>query len=698
MRRIRAILIRMGAAFAVVIALLAIADAVFPLDMTRAETLSREVRAREGTLLRPFLASDDSWRLLTEIADVHPRYLEILTQYEDRRFYSHLGVDPLAVMRAAYQWWNAGEIVSGASTLAMQVARLLEPGQSRGLLTKFKQSARALQLELHYSKEEILGLYLTLAPFGGNLEGVRAASLAYFGKEPSSLTLSEAALLVAIPQSPERVRPDRDPYGARQARDKVLDRLLERGVIGADEAEEAHNSAVPMTRLAMPMAAPHFAERLARTGGGTITVSTIDAGLQRALAALTEQEAYYFDDDAGIAVVVVRTDTREVLAEIGGTDYWGTAGQVDLASAPRSPGSTLKSFIYGMAFDDLSLHPATVMEDVPTAFGDYTPQNFGGGFSGAVTARDALRMSLNVPAVATLERVGPLRFTENLRNAGATLVFPRMAQGPSLPVALGGVGISLRDLTMLYAGLADGGTARALHETLNSPEGEAHRLFGPAAAYYVRDILTGASLPVGWAMGQGLNRGRTIGFKTGTSFGYRDAWAVGFSNDYTVGVWVGVPSGTPRAGRVGKTEAGPILLKVFDLLPADRHAAPTPPPDVINATRTEQLPVSMRRFVREERRGGPAPSRIQPPAISFPLDGTTVSLDSSGAESAIQLSATGGRAPLTWLVDGAVVGSFDLYQRSYFTPAGEGLARITVVDADGRSASARVRFKNRENF
>jgi penicillin-binding protein 1C len=673
---------------------LAAADAANPPDLTRAQTLSREVRDRAGVLLRPFLAADDSWRLQTSSEEVHPRYLEILMAYEDQRFYSHIGVDPVAVMRAALQWWDAGVVVSGASTLTMQVARLLEPGQQRGFATKLRQAARALQLELRYSKEEILGLYLTLAPFGGNLEGVRAASLSYFGKEPRALSLAEAALLVALPQSPERVRPDRNAQFAGEARDKVLARLLERGMIAQDEADEARAEPIPHLRHPLPMEAPHLAECLQRETTETITVSTLDSGLQQAVSFLAKSEALYFDDNANIAIVIVKTDTREVMAELGGVDYWGEAGQVDLASAPRSPGSTLKSFIYGMAFDELALHPATVMNDAPTLFGDYAPQNFDGGYTGAVTARDALRMSLNVPAVAALERVGPLRFTQSLQHAGATLLFPHDDDTPSLPIALGGVGISLRDLTMLYAGLADNGEARALRETMNAPESEPFRLFGPAAAFYVRDILTGAALPDGWAMGQGLSRARNIGFKTGTSYGYRDAWAVGFSNDYTIGVWVGVPSGAPRAGRMGRAEAGPILLKLFDLLPADRNITRPPPVDAIVASRADQLPQALRRFTREDARTRNVSSRVPPPAISFPPDGATVSLaETEESQNGIQLSANGGRAPLTWLVDGAVLGSFDRYQQTYFTPDGEGVARITVVDADGRSATSRVRFK-----
>jgi penicillin-binding protein 1C len=671
-----------------------ITDFAFPPDMANIENVSPEVVDHNGVLLRAFLSRGGYWRMKTSVSEVSPRYLAMLKAYEDKRFDAHFGVDPFAMARAALQYASAGHIVSGGSTLTMQVARLLEPPKHRSVLTKLFQMVRAIQLEERYSKDQILSFYLTLAPFGGNLEGVRAASLSYFGKPASQIDLAEAALLVALPQSPVKQRPDRHAIAAAKGRDKVLTRMVQEGVISASDARVAMREGVPFARQAMPLSAPHLAERLARTTKSTRIVTTLDANLQGAVERLAAQESGYFGDGATMAIVVVQNKPRNVLAYLGGTNYWGNAGQIDLARQPRSPGSALKPFIYGLAFDDLILHPSTMMEDAPTSFGDYAPRDFDGGFQGAVTARDALRMSLNVPAVLVLDRVGPLAFTLDLQNAGARLAFPSREEGPSLPVALGGLGISPADITMLYAGIAEGGVARALRTVEGVPDGPPHRLFGAVAAYYLRDILDGVTLPEGWAMGEGLAHARTIGFKTGTSYGFRDAWSVGFSNDYTVGVWVGRADGTPRPGHVGRDAAAPILLKVFGLLPPDKRSAPEPPAGAILAQSTDQLPPSLRVFSREQEPQTAQQTVVPPPAISFPPNGTVVPLPAANAkDKTIMLKADGGRAPLTWLIDGALLGSFDRFQPALYLPKGEGLARITVVDSEGRSDSSEVRFK-----
>ena len=661
------------------------ADRIFPPDMTRARTLSPEVTDRHGVLLRAFLSKDGAWRIRTTPGQVGPRYLAMLKTYEDKRFDSHPGFDPLALGRAAYQLAASRHIVSGGSTLTMQVARLLEP-RPHSFGAKLIQIVRAVQLEERYSKDEILSLYLTLAPMGGNLEGVRAASLSYFGKEPASLDLAESALLVALPQSPVKQRPDRHARAALAGRDKVLRRMVDEGVVTAGDARTAMHEGVPFARQPMPLAAPHLAEHLVLTTKLPHIVTTLDADIQAAAARLAAQERAYFDDGADIALVVVENKTRNVVAYVGGTDYWGKAGQVDLASRARSPGSALKPFIYGLAFDNLILHPASRMEDAPTTFGDYAPRDFEGSFQGAVTARDALRMSLNIPAVMVLDRVGPLAFTLTLQNAGAKLVFPTHDAAPSLPVALGGLGISLADITMLYAGIAEGGEAQGLRFIKDAPDAPKHRLFGPVAAWYLRDVLDGVALPDGWAMGQGLLRARTIGFKTGTSYGYRDAWSVGFSNDYTVGVWVGRADGTPRPDRVGRDAAAPVLLKMFGLLPPDKRPAPPVPAGAVIVRATEDLPPSLRVFNRETTTPAPQIAQLPPPAIAFPPNGAVVPLpDAHAKDAAIQFKADGGRGPLTWLVNGVLVGSFDRFAPALFTPSGEGLARVTVVDADGRS-------------
>jgi penicillin-binding protein 1C len=669
------------------------ADVANPPDLSRYNNVSPEVVDRKGVLLRAFLTHDGYWRMRTAAHEVSPRYLTLLKDYEDKRFDFHFGVDPAALVRAALQYAGAGHIVSGGSTLTMQVARLLEP-RPKGIGTKLIQMVRALQLEERYSKDEILSMYLTLAPFGGNIEGVRVASLTYFGKEPAQIDLAEAALLVALPQSPVKQRPDRHAIRAEAGRNKVLSRVVSDGVVSAGDARIAMLEGVPFARQAMPLSAPHLAARLVKKSKSLRIVTTIDADLQGAIERMTAQEQTYFDDGASLAAVVVENRTRRVLAYVGGTNFWGAAGQIDLATRARSPGSALKPFIYGLAFDDLVLHPSSMMQDEPTMFGDYAPKDFEGTFQGAVTARDALRMSLNVPAVMVLDRVGPLAFTLTLQNAGARLAFPTRDDNPSLPVALGGLGISLADITMLYAGIAEGGEARGLRYLESAPLQRQHRLFGPVAAYYLRDILQGVNLPDGWAMGQGLSRPRAIAFKTGTSYGYRDAWSIGFSNDYTVGVWVGRADGTPRPGHVGRDAAAPILLKIFGLLPADKRPAPSVPAGAILATSTEQLPPSLRVFTREREQAQPKVAELPPPSISFPPNGATVPLPAMTAkDKTIMLKADGGKEPLTWLVNGALVGSYDRFAPALYMPEGEGPARVTVVDAEGRSDTAQVRFR-----
>lgn len=456
-------------------------DALFPPDLTRARQASVVIVDREHEILRAFQSKDGAWRLPTSVEDVDPRYLVLLRMTEDRRFDSHWGVDPLAALRAVRQWASTGRIVSGASTLTMQAARLLEP-RPRGLGAKLHQMARALQIEERLGKDEILAIYLTLAPFGGNLEGVRAASLAYFGKEPRRLTLGEATLLVALPQSPERLRPDRHPEAARAAREKVLRRLAVAAVISEAQMQEAMSEPLPATRLAFPVHAPHLAQHLVRKAApGAVVATEIDGTLQRGIEALARREAGRFDDGADLAILVVENRDRSVRAYVGGADFFGPHGQIDLARAARSPGSALKPFIYGLAFEDRIVHPASLIEDAPTRFGDYAPRNFDRQFQGVVSVRDALRESLNIPAVALLDRVGPARFVGDLRAAGARVSFARLAGNPSLPVALGGLGISLADLTLLYTALADYGEAAPLKLTRESGDRPV-RLMGPAAA------------------------------------------------------------------------------------------------------------------------------------------------------------------------------------------------------------------------
>lgn len=684
------------AGFAVVGLLFAVAvtDRLNPLGRTRADDRSVIVTAKDGSLLRAFIARDGTWRLPVKPAQVDPRYLKLLLEWEDQRFATHPGVDPVAIGRAITQMALKARVVSGASTITMQVARLLEP-RKRTLGAKFLQMARAVQLDWHMSKDETLELYLTLAPYGGNLEGVRAASLAWFGKEPQRLTWGEAALLVALPQSPERRRPDRHADQAKIARDRVIKTMAERGIIPPRDAEEAMAEAIPTRRLAFPFHAPHLAQKLLSQNGANdpVITSTLDATTQIKIEDMAARERAYYDDGANMAVIVVNNSTREVAAYLGGANFWSQEGQVDLADATRSPGSTLKPFIYGLAFEDSIVHPQTLIDDKPMAFGDYEPKNFDRAFQGTVTIAQALQMSLNVPAVALLDRVGPVRLAATLRNAGAELTFPVRGAIPTLPLALGGVGVSLRDLTMLYTAIPTGGQVAALHYRAGEAQGDRYRMFGAPAAYYLFDIMKSANLPDGWSMGQGIERSRDVAFKTGTSYGYRDAWAMGFSRHYTVGVWVGRADGSTRPGHFGRNEAAPILLKVFELLPPESRAPMRAPDGAYIVQNAEGLPLALQRF--RPRLGIPAGlKRELPPRISFPPNGAVVAVQPNGLNQRMPLKASGGKGTLHWVINGTPLPSESgTGPEVWWTPDSEGFARITVVDADGRSDTSQIRLK-----
>lgn len=671
------------------------ADRALPPPLERAAPRSVVVADGDGAMLRPFANADGRWRLPTAAGDVDPRYLRLLIAIEDSRFRQHPGVDPLAAIRAAGQFAASGRIVSGASTLTMQVARLLEP-RPRGLVTKLIQAARALQIERRLGKTQILDLYLTLAPFGGNLEGVRAASLAWFGKEPNHLTTGEAALLVALPQSPERLRPDRNPDAARRARDRIIDRAEALGLIAADEAAAGRAERVPTARQPLPLLSPHLAQRLAQGAGeGAVVATTLDARLQRNLERLARDEAFWFGDGASVAIVAVETRGRAVRAWVGGTNFFGPAGQVDLARARRSPGSALKPFIYALAFDDGIAHPETLIDDMPMRFGDWAPRNFDRDFQGRLTVRAALQQSLNIPAVALLDRVGPVRFVAALRDTGARLAFRPLTGRASLPVALGGVGIDLADMTMLYAALADGGLARPLVLTPGAPVAAPVRIAEARSAWYVVDILSGTPLPDGWATSRAVERPRQLAYKTGTSYGFRDAWAVGMSARWTVGVWVGRADGTARPGHFGRNTAAPILLKAFDLLPPDDRERMPPPPEAAVASSTAALPEGLRYFRTAERDGASAPppilSAVRPPRILYPPDGAVIELEADEMDSGVTLRADG-EGPLTWVVNGQPLPSSPFAGQTLWLPDGEGFARIVVVDHRGYSARAQVRI------
>jgi penicillin-binding protein 1C len=670
----------------------AVLDRRNPLDMGRLQSHSVMVLAEDGSLLRGFAAAGGAWRFPETADAVDPKFLKFLIAYEDQRFYEHPGIDPLAILRALAQAAKAGHVVSGASTLTMQTARLLEP-RPRVLESKLIEMGRALQLEAHTGKAGILGIYLSLAPYGGNLEGVRAASLAYFGKEPRHLSEAEAALLVALPQSPETLRPDRFPAAARAARDKVLARVFAAGVIDAAIYRAALEEPTPDSRLPALNDAAHLALRMRLAKPGELTIRThIDADLQDRIQTLTERSQAALEPGAGIAVLVVDNADRRVLAYLGSADFFDAQryGQNDMVRAIRSPGSTLKPFIYGMAFEDLIVHPETVVKDVPMRFGDYAPSNFDHLFRGDVTAREALQLSLNLPAVALLDRVGPGRFAARLGQAGAPLILPAKDSLPGLPIALGGVGTSLESLVTLYSALAEGGIARPLLFTADQSKGEGRMLMSPLAAWYVTRILDETPPPDRWLPASNRRNATDIAYKTGTSYGYRDAWAIGYNARYTVGVWVGRPDGAFSAERMGREAAAPILFQILDQLPHAQSAAATTPPAGAILAGTNDLPANLRRFDPQPGLESNALPKITGgPSIRMPVDGSTLDL----AKASLVLTAAGGALPLHWLVNGTPIESLPFRREAQWQPDGRGATRVTVVDGLGRSASAAVWLK-----
>lgn len=601
-------------------------DRAFPPNLSRVEAVGTEVLDRQGRLLAVLPAPGGVWRLRTGMEDVSRPFLDLLVATEDKRFWEHPGVDPVAMVRAMGQWARAGHVVSGGSTLAMQAARLLEP-RPRTLRSKAIETLRALQLEWRYGRAGVLGIWLTLAPYGGNLEGVRAGARAWFGTSAAALDPAQSALLVALPRRPEALRPDRFPARATRLRDRVL--------------QEAAGVPVPLARQAFPRHAPQVAGGFR---GPAVARSTLSLPLQAGLERLVADRMATLPPQVSMAVLVADAATRQIAAVVSGS------GAVDLTRVVRSPGSALKPFLYAMAFQEGLARPDSPLVDLPQHFRSYAPENYLRGHAGRVSAADALRRSLNLPAVALLDRLGPPRFAAALRAAGAK---PRLPMGAdaSLPLALGGAGLTMREMVGLYAGLAGTGGAGPLVLEGQAPPGvpqtEAQRM--------VAEILT-QPFPEGGPAG--------IAWKTGTSWGGRDAWAFGFNTAHVVGVWIGRPDGTPMPDAMGRTLALPMVARVFGLLPEAPRAAP---PAFVMAGAVEA--------------GGSLRLLFPPPDAVLSADGPVV------------LRAMGGRRPLTFLVDGAPLPGAAARREAGWIPDGPGFYTITVLDADGLAARAPVRVR-----
>jgi len=648
-----------------------LADKRYPLKLDRFRDLSTIIYADQQPV-HVFHTRDEKWRILTKVEEVDPLYTKTLITKEDKHFRLHPGINPFALVRAAYQWMRYGQVVSGGSTITMQTARLLEP-RSRNISAKFIECFRALQLEWHYSKDDILSIYMTLAPFGGNIEGINAASLSYFQKTPARLSPSEVALLVALVQSPTRLHPFHYPMRATKARERLLSFMAKQHLITQESATLYKLAALPATKTKFPREIPHLAWRLKNQfPKQTKIYTTIDLDLQKRVEFLLKSYESYLPERSNSAIFILDHKLNKPVAYIASRDFYAVEdnGFVDYITAYRSPGSTLKPFIFGLGFDLGLLKPDTYLLDERRRFGAYYPRNFDKDIHGVVKAEEALAMSLNIPVVALLNQIGVMRFLGLLKEAGINPQLPRSFESPSLAIALGGLGMSLEQLVTLYGGLAREGMVMPLSYLDVDHQEAGHALFSPQAANQVTTILA-----------TDLDGNHPISLKTGTSYGYRDAWVLGYDNRYVIGIWTGIPDGTPMNAVSARNLVVPLLQKVLTVLPKDSSA--TAAKHLVPMLSLKKLSSSNQEHIVHKTL----------PTLIFPVDDTAVELEKmADTYKSMPLSVTGGKRPYTWLIDGKPQPP-TWQQKHFWAPENPGFYTIAVVDANGQVDRANIEIK-----
>ncbi|MBQ9274674.1 MAG: transglycosylase domain-containing protein [Succinivibrio sp.] len=653
----------------------------------------------QGQVLAYKLSEDGYLRLKTRAGEVDPLYLKMLLAAEDHNFHTHPGVDFKALLRALLSNLRSGHIVSGASTLAMQNMRLLHR-RARGYLAKAAEMAQAVLFTLRYGRAQVLDTYLTHAPFGSNIEGVKAAALRWFGHLPDHLTPAEAALLVALPRAPELIRPDRHPHSALYYRNEVLRLAAQRGVIAYDVLEAATQERLPQRLLPIEQRAYNLGQALFLRHRATELYSTISPTVQSVLleeARRFNQDRLRPDQRSTLAIVVVDDLSHEIVGYLSSAlpSY-----KLNLPQALRSPGSALKPFIYALAFEQGQLHPRTMLKDAPRLYELWRPQNYSGTFTGELAAEQALRLSLNLPALEITKSLSPAYILGRLNSGRERVVLPAHSSA-QLALALGGCGISLKDLTALYSALNTDGryfepallisreqaltrraasqaetsasttsAERSLSKTGSASDSVPGGLFLEApSARAVFEILRGTPRPRGFAAAT------EVAYKTGTSFRNRDFISVGSSGSATVGVWIGRPDNAPQAGGPALSEAAPYLFDTLQKLPRrplDKEVLP----------RTGPLAPNPPAALREHASSATAQSSASDLVLDFPREDTTVMPDQSGR---LYLSYHGGVPPYYLMLDGQSAPDEHYVQ---FTQGGA--HRLSVLDAAGHSAAATV--------
>ncbi len=605
--------------FALIFWLLVVLVPFDPTNLFSGE-ISSTLFDRQGRLLRAYLARDEQWRIAVPLEEISPWVIRATLAAEDRRFFRHGGVDWLALARAAWQNATRGRIISGASTITMQVVGLADT-RERTLTRKMRQILRAVQLERCRTKNQILELYLTNAPYGGNIRGIEAAAWRYFGKSARNLSPAEAALLAGIPQSPSRYRPDRYPEAARRRALVVLHRMKECGVLSADDLVRATQH-LPEIRTGMPpVYAPHFCDFVhARFPAEPRVSTTLDLDIQLLVERIVQEQLKQVAEQniTNAAAVVLDNARGDVLAMVGSADYWNRsiAGQVNGAFSPRSPGSALKPFIFALALERGVVWPTSVLPDVPGLFSNYDPRNFDRQWRGLVPLDRALAWSLNVPAMQVLELVGPSAVLEFLDACGVRRTMP--AQGEvGLTLAVGTCSVRLLELANAYAMLARGGAwlpyrvayppgphepvlftaarlwnQRQMREQARSPDATPTsspvRLLDESTCYCINSILSDEKLRDPAEVTPALRGVRGVAWKTGTSNGYRDAWTIAYNARHTVGVWFGNFDGKPSPALVGARVAAPVALSIISELEKERGPSSAGPA----ASRISGIPTS----------------------------------------------------------------------------------------------------------
>ncbi len=542
----------------------------FPLPKERLfPPVSTLVYARDGELLRAYTANDDIWRIHCSMVEISHFHQKLVLAYEDRWFYWHYGINPISIIRAAITNFKAGQILAGGSTLTMQIARMTEP-KARNFASKLKEAVRALQLEWSFSKKELLEIYFNLAPYGGNIEGVGSAALFYFGKPPAKLSIGEIALLTALPNSPTQLRPDVNSQLALLGRNKVLNRLSKMGIISEQQYKDALNESIPSVRRELPFLAPHLCDFLKQRFPQIHEFhSTIDLKIQNTCQNLLVQHLGGLRG-RGIsngAVVVIDNQSMEVLTLVGSANFFDkiNSGQVNGAMAPRSPGSALKPFVYALAMDQGIISPKSILEDVPVDYSGYSPENFDDIYHGVVTVEQALAQSLNIPAVNLTAQLNDKGIYSLLKSTGFTTIH-RTQSEYGLPIILGSCEVKLLELTTLYASLANKGQFRSYHLLQNEAPALPKSIISAPVSFIITEILTQLErpeLPAYWEFS--LNQPK-VAWKTGTSYGHRDAWSIGYRPEVTIGVWLGNFSGKGVPDLVGAEVATPLLFNLFNAL------------------------------------------------------------------------------------------------------------------------------------